>query len=161
VTDSIVGDIGNTLVGNDNLAVGRVILNGRKIADIPGLSSRQLANLQSLFGSGADQTIPTVSPANVSGLPVGNAFGSITWPPSINPVYLPAEGAIAPGLTFSNPVTAGEGQALADKTEELRTSGDDAFGVTKQIQAVCQQLLNALNTNTNPPIYAYVFAGFP
>lgn len=161
VTDSIVGDIGNTLVGNDNLAVGRVILNGRKIADIPGLSSRQLANLQSLFGSGADQTIPSVSPANVSGLPVGNAFGSIPWSPNLNPTYLPAAGVIAPGLTFSNPVTDTEAQALANATEQLRSSGNDAFTVTKDIQALCQQVLNALNTNTNPPIYAFVFCGFP
>lgn len=160
VSSFAIGDVKNTFVGVDAISTGWIILNGRKISDISGLSGSQVATLQSLFGAGAEQRIPNVTPANVSGMPAGNAFGSIPWPPSINPTYLPAEDTFA-NLPFTNPVTDAEATALADNCEILRSSGDAAFTVTKQIQALCQQVLNALNTNTTPPLYASLFIGYP
>lgn len=157
ITEYAIGDIKNTFVGTDTISTGWVILNGRTLASITGLTGAQLSALQALFPSGS---LPSVTPANVSGLPAGNAFGDIPWPPSIEPTVQPAAGVISPGLTFTNPVTDTEGQALADQTEILRNSVQDSFYVTKQIQTVAQQLLTALN-NANPPVlYAAVFCGY-
>lgn len=150
-----VGDVKNTFVGADSLATGWVLLNGRLISDIAGLSGSQTANLQSLFGSSSDTRIPTVIPANVSGLPQGNAFGSIPWPQ-----ILPVADTFA-NLTFTNPVTDAEADEFADDTETLRTTVDNVFTLVKAIQEVCQQQLTALNANTTPPLYAQIFVGFP
>jgi len=155
-----VGDVKNTFIGNDSVVTGWVILNGRKISDITGLSAAQISNLQGLFGASVDQAIPSVSPANVSGLPQGNAFGNIPWGGNLDPSVLPNAGTFA-SMAFTNPVTDTEATALANNCETLRTSTDQAFTVTKQIQALCQQVLTALNTASTPPLYASVFIGYP
>lgn len=158
VTEYEIGDIKDSFIGTDSASTGWVVLNGRLISSIAGLTGAQVAALESLFGAGG--SLPVVSALHVSGLPAGNAFGNISWSANLAPVVLPAAGTISPGLTFSNPVTDTEGQALATQTEVLRTSAQDAFDVTKQIQGVCQQVLNALN-NVNPPaMYAKVFMGY-
>ncbi len=157
VSENAIGDIKDSFIGVDDIARGWVVLNGRTIASITGISAAQIAALEGIFGAGGN--LPSITSSHPSGLPVGNAFGSIPWPASINPVVLPAAGTIDPGLTFSNPVAGTEGQALAVQTEILRTSVDDSFGVTKQIQAVSQQVLTALNT-ANTPIYSLVFCGY-
>lgn len=159
VTENTLGDIKDSFNGNDEVARGWVVLNGRLISDIPGLTAAQTTNLQTLFGAAATTRLPTISATHTNGLPVGNAFGGIVWPPSINPVVQPAAGVISPGLTFTNPVTDVEGQALANQAEVLRTSVQDSFDVTKQIQAVAQQMLTALNQSATPAIYAKVFCG--
>lgn len=156
VTEYAIGDIKNTFVGVDDIARGWVILNGRAIAAVPGITGAQQAALLTIFPGGV---LPIVTPANVSGLPVGNAFGEIVWPPSINPVVTPTAATLN-SITFTNPVVDTEAGALRDETVRLRDSAQDAFDVTKQIQAVAQQLLTALNVNTTPPIYAAVFAGY-
>lgn len=161
VTENVVGDIKDSFIATDDIARGWVVLNGRLLTNITGISAAQLTNLQTLFGSSPTTTLPTVSATHTSGLPAGNAFGSIVWPPSINPVVQPASGVIAPGLTFTNPVTDVEAQSLANQTEILRGSAQDSFDVTKQIQAVAQQMLTALNQTATPAIYAKVFAGYP
>lgn len=152
VTEYVVGDIKNSFVGTDDIGRGWVVLNGRVIAAIPGISGAQQAALESIFGVGG--SLPTVTPANVNGLPAGNAFGAIPWPS-----ILPAAGVIG-GLTFTNPVVDTEADALADDTEILRDTTENVFTLVKQIQAVAQQLLTALNVNTTPPIYALIFAGY-
>lgn len=160
MTENVVGDIKDSFNGNDDVARGWIVMNGRLISDVSGLSAQQTANLQTLFGVLSTSRLPNVSATHTSGLPVGNAFGSIPWPASINPAVTPASGVISPDLPFTNPVTGAEGQALADNTETLRTSVQDSFDVTKQIQAVAQQMLTALNQSSNPPIYAAVFVGY-
>lgn len=153
VTENTIGDIKNTFIGTDDIGRGWVILNGRVIAAIPGINGAQQAALESIFGVGG--SLPTVTPANVNGLPAGNAFGVLPWP-AINP----AAGTFDPGLTFTNPVTDTEGLALAANAEILRDTTANVFTLVQQIQAVAQQLLTALNVNTTPPIYAQIFVGY-
>jgi len=153
-----IGDIKNSFIGVDTVATGWVVLNGRAIAAIPGLSGAQQTHLTNLFGT----TLPTVSPANVNGLPPDGSFSAIVWPPSINPVVTPAAGVIAPGLTFTAPNPSDtEVQAFANQVEILRGSVQDSFDVTKQIQAVAENMLVALNNVVGPQIFALVFCGLP
>lgn len=158
VTENVIGDIKDTFIGNDDIARGWVILNGRAISSITGISAAQTTALETLFGAGGN--LPTIAATHTNGLPAGNAFGDIVWPPSLAPVIQPAAGVISPGLAFSNPVADTEAQALANQTEVLRTSVQDSFDVTKQIQAVAQAMLTALNQSSTPPIYAAVFCGY-
>lgn len=157
VTGNSIGDVKNTFVGNDAISQGWIILNGRLISDISGLSGAQTTALINLFGSAPTARIPNVTPANVSGLPVGNAFGQIPWPNGGETI--PLSGVFS-SLPFSDPVAATEAQAFAGQSELLRDTTDGIFTLVKQIQAVCQQQLNALNTNTTPPLYAAMFIGF-
>lgn len=156
VTDAVVGDVKNSFVGSDSVATGWLVLNGRLLSDLVGLTTTQLDNLKGLFGTAADTRLPNVSPANVNGLPVGNAFGAIPWP-----TILPPAGTFD-GLTFTAPnPTDAEVKTFAGDTELLETSLDGVFTLVKTIQAVCQQQLNAMNNAGAPPLYALVFCGYP
>lgn len=156
-----IGDVKNSVVGTDTISTGWVVLDGRAIAAIPGISGSQQTHLQNLFNGGAPGgNIPTVTPANINGLPADGSFSAIIWPPSINPVVTPAAGVIG-ALPFTNPATDTEAEALRNQTEILRTSAQDAFDVTKQIQAVAENTLVALNNAAGTPIYALVFCGLP
>lgn len=161
VTENVVGDLKDSFNGNDDVAHGWVVLNGRLISDVSGVSSAQTANLQSLFGTAATTKLPIVLATHTNGLPPSGSFSGIPIPPSISPVLQPAAGIIAPGLTFSNPATGPEAQALANNTEILRSSASDSFNVVTQIQTVAESLLVALNNTTTPPLYAKVFCGYP
>jgi hypothetical protein len=152
VTEYAIGDTKTSFVGNDTISTGWVVLDGRLISSITGITGAQQAALESIFGVGA--SLPTVIPQNISGLPDINAFGNIPWPPII-----PAAGVIG-GITFTNPVVDTEAKALADQTELLR---DTVNNVQQEIQAssaVSQSVLSALYNNTNPPMYVLVFCGF-
>jgi hypothetical protein len=99
-----VGQVLSTFSGVDDLANGWVILNGREITAIPGISGAQQAVLESFFGIGG--FLPIVSPQNISGLP---------------PAIVPAAGVIG-ALPVGNPPTQAEMTSLRNDTEILRTS---------------------------------------
>lgn len=152
------GDVKTSFAGYDTPGTGWFVLNGRSIAAIPGITGAQQSVLLTFFPSGV---LPVVSPQNISGLPPNGAFSGIPWPASINPVVTPAAGVISPGLPFTAPNPSDtEVQALADATEMLRGSAQDAFDVTKQIQAQAEFTLNALNNAGTPPMVSLIFAGF-
>ncbi len=142
------------------VARGWVMLDGRLLTAITGINAAQLANLRTLFGAATTTRLPVVSATHTTGLPATGSFANIPWPVNLNPVVLPAAGVISPGLTFSNPVADTEAQAFATQTEVLRSSAQDAFDVTKQIQTVAEQMLVALNNTVTPAIYSSVFCGF-
>ncbi len=152
------GDVKTSFAGYDTPGTGWFVLDGRAIAAIPGITFAQQSVLLTFFPSG---TLPVVSPQNIAGLPANGAFSGIVWPASINPVVTPAAGVISPGLPFTGPNPSDtEVQALADATETLRGSAQDAFDVTKQIQAKAETFLEAINNAGTPPMYSLVFAGF-
>ncbi len=154
MTQFAVGDVKNSFIGLDSVATGWVLLDGRAITAIGGLSAVQQTNLNNLFPAGI---IPVVSSPNAVGLPVGNAFGAIP-----QPVMDPAAGAFA-GQVFTNPPTDAELDIFADLTEELRGSvnGLRDYALTST-QIVSQQMLNALNgaAGTNR-VYSLCFCGYP
>lgn len=152
ITQFRVGDMKTSFVGNDDVATGWVVLDGRLISNITGLTGAQVAALETLFGVGG--SLPVVTPTNVSGLPPVNAFGNIPWPQ-----ILPAAGVFS-GLTFSNPVADTEADAFAEDTEILRDTSENLFTLIKQIQALSNTFLNAMNNSNNPPIYSLVFCGY-
>lgn len=153
MTQFAVGDVKNSFSGLDSVGTGWVILDGRAITSIPGLSAVQQVNLQNLFPSG---TIPVVTPPNIVGLPVGNAFGAIP-----QPIMDPPPGAFTDQV-FTNPPTKTEVDRFADLTEELRGTANSIrdYALTST-QLVSQQMLNALNGVSANPLYSLVFCGYP
>lgn len=117
ITPYRIGQISNDFQGDDLVSTGWVVLDGRAIADVPGLSASQQTALETLFGVGG--SLPTVVPQNISGLPANGSFS---------------------GISITNPPTQAEVEAVRD---------------------VAESELQALNNNTNPPMYALVFCGFP
>jgi hypothetical protein len=154
MTQFAVGDVKNNFSGLDSVSTGWVLLDGRAIAAVPGLSGVQQVNLTNLFPAG---TLPVVTPPNIVGLPVGNAFGAIP-----QPVMEPAAGAFTDQV-FTNPPTDLELDRFGDLSEELRgtVNGVREYALTAT-QDVSQQMLNALNGIAGPNrLYSFVFCGYP
>lgn len=152
VTQFAIGDVKDSFVGSDTLATGWVVLDGRKISAIPGLSGAQQAVLESFFGVGGN--LPIVAPQNISGLPSNGSFSGI---PAAT--VLPGNGVIG-ALPIGAAYSQGEVQALRNNTEILRDSTADVETEVEAIKAKSEELLEALNNNTTPPLYALMFCGF-
>lgn len=154
VTSYAIGDTKVSFVGNDTISTGWVVLNGRLISSITGITGAQQTALESIFGVGG--SLPTVIPQNISGLPPVNAFGNIAWP-----AIVPSAAVIAPGLPFTAPNPSDvEVQALADQTEFLRDTVNNVQIEIQESLNVSQQVLSALYNNTNPPMYVLIFCGY-
>lgn len=152
ITDYIVGDVKQTFVGADQVANGWVVLNGRSIAAIPGLTQLQIDNLDSLFPSGL---LPTVVPVNGADLPPEDSYSGITG------VEIEPDSGVIEGLPVGVAYDQAEMEALRDNTEVLRDSTADLAQETNEIKAKSEELLEALRTNTTPPLVSSVFCGMP
>ncbi len=150
VTPFAIGDLKTSLAGADTIATGWVLLNGRTIASIPGLSTAQSAVLMTLFPSG---TLPVIVPQNFSAFPVNGSFSAI---PAV--AVTPADGVIA-ALPFDDYYVRSEVEALRDDTETLRDSTAAVQSEIQQVKSVADSVLAALN-NSTPPLYSLVFIGF-
>lgn len=146
-----LGDIMNTVVGTDTVDTGWVVLNGRAITAIPGITTAQKAVLDGFFPGG---TLPDVVPANVSNLPAEDSFSGIT-----KPVVLPADGVIG-ALPISASYDELEVEALRDATEVLRDATASVEEQVSQIQDKSSDLLTALRVPFDPPLYAKIFVGY-
>lgn len=163
LTQYQIGDVKNTFIGTDQVAVGWVILDGRAFTAIPGLSAAQLAVLQTLFGG---TNLPTVVPTNTQNLPAPASFSGIAKP-AAPAVIAPADGVIA-ALPFDpTTYTPAESEALRDDTETLRDSAsalrDTTAAVAVQASAIqdkCSDLLAALRGSTTPQLYTSLFVGY-
>lgn len=150
VTDYIVGDIKYSFASADQVANGWVVLNGRTITAIPGLSGSQIAALQTLFPSG---TLPVVVPVNGDFLPPSDSFTGITG------VEIDPDDGVIGALPIGGSYDQGEIEDLRDATETLRDSTAALNEETDQIKAKAAELLAALAMNTTPPMTAMVFCG--
>lgn len=147
-----IGDVKNSFSGQDQVSVGWVVMNGRAISAIPGLTASQNAALESLFGDGGN--LPNVTPLNGGSLPASDTFSGIT-----KPTVVPADGVIA-ALPIGASYDQTEVTALRDATETLRDSTANVETQAAAIQDGAASLLTALRTNTTPPMYAMVFCGY-
>src|SRR5580700_4829719 len=96
ISERQVGEIYPSFVGGDDIPNGLIVLDGRSIGSITGLSQQQLTNLQTLFGANA--SIPRLSsPPSFSGLPANGTFSALN-----NPQIQPRPGAFA-AITVNSP----------------------------------------------------------
>ena len=154
ITPFVQGDTKYTFVGGDNVNQGWIILNGRQVTAVPGVSARQLSVLQSLFG--ASGNLPTVSPLQaLSNLPGSGAFSDIT-----NPAVAPAAGQFS-GLTVSSPPQQSDVQATNSNCETLDASVQSVQEAVASVIAQSEAMLDALNGAGGPTMYAAVFVGPP
>lgn len=74
---SKIGDVIPTFLSGDNVTQGLVVLDGRSIVSIPGLSTRQQTALTTLFGT----SLPTIGFLGaMTGIPTNGSIGGITVP---------------------------------------------------------------------------------
>lgn len=154
VTQFQPGDIKNTFISGDEIQQGWVLLDGRAISAIQGLSQTQAQVLQTLFG--AQGSLPTVTPLqSLANLPAANAFSAITVA-----AIAPPAGTLS-ALPFSSSYNPVESQNLAGGAETLRGSTADLQASVTAIQGVASLVLNSLNNAGAATIYAKIFVSFP
>ena len=145
-----VGQVIDTFVGGDEASNGYVLLDGRSISAITGLSTAQVTALTGLFGvGGAVPNIPVFRGFNTA--PANGAFSGIDFPD-----VAPANGVIGGCVDVAT---------LAPAAETLRDSTDTINTQTKTLRNTSETLLNAVNAaaglNATNPIYKKVFVGYP
>ncbi len=156
VTPFQPGDIKNTFITGDEIQQGWVVLDGRLISAIQGLSQDQASVLNQLFGIG--ESIPTVTPVqSLSNLPPANAYSSISTAGTIQP----PEGQIG-ALPFGASYDPSQSQALGTNTETLRNSTASLNSAVKTINDVNIALLASLRGSTSgSQLVAKIFVGLP
>lgn len=155
VTQFVPGDTKTTFNGGDEIQQGWVLLDGRKISAIQGLSANQAAVLNTLFGTGGN--IPTVTAAQtLSGLPANGSFSNISVPATV-----PPSGQIG-ALPFGASYDPAQSQALASNTETLRGSDAALQTAVVAIRAQSEAVLSSLNGATaGTTLSVKVFVGYP
>lgn len=154
ISERTVGEIYPSFVGGDNLPNGLVVLDGRNINAIIGLSQQQRINLQTIFGANA--SIPLLSsPPSFSGLPVDGSFSGIS-----NPPVQPATGVFG-NLTISDPPAQSEVIAIRTNAELLDGSTQANQGAIAQILGFSETILKSLNGSSGTPIFNKIFVGYP
>lgn len=155
VTQFQPGDTKTTFLAGDQIQQGWVVLDGRAISAIQGISQNQAAILTTLFGIGG--SLPTVTPlTSLQGLPATGAISDIT----VSDIQPPTGqiGALPFGATY-DPT---QPQALGSNTETLRNSAEDLKTSVAAIQTQAEAMLAALNNGTTgTPLYSLVFCGYP
>lgn len=155
ITNLNIGDVKQSFTVGDELSRGWIQLNGRAKTNVVGISTSQLAALNSIF-PGTD-FIPDLKLLASVALPPNNSFSSI-------PVadILPANGVIG-GATFSSTYVQAEAEVLRDLTEILRDSDSNLQQSVLAIRIKSEALLVALNSSASgaASLYTKVWAGFP
>ena len=156
VTQFLPGDTKTTFIGGDELQQGWVLLDGRKISQVQGLSQNQQQILEAIFGIGG--SLPTTSAlTSLNGLPLTGSFSGIA-----NPAVTPPTGQIG-ALPFGSSYDPSQSQALGSNTETLRGSADSTQAALAAALVQAEAMLDALtNSSTSAtPLFAKVFAGYP
>lgn len=149
-----LGDTKDTYIANDEVAQGWIVLDGRTIATIPGISGTQRAYLVQLFGT----TLPVVnSLRNIAGLPANGSISGISVPATA-----PAAGVIE-ALPISGTYSQGEVQALRDGTGDLRDSTEVTADALRQLRDKTESIRDALSgsTSTIGGLITKIFVGYP
>jgi len=154
ITELQVGDLKAAFRTSDDTVNGWILLDGRIINAITGLTQAQNANLQNLFGSGG--SLPNFSFLGaLSGLPPVGTFSGIS-----NTSISPAVGAIA-ALPVSSSYTQSEVQNLRNSTETLDESTNALQVTVSQIISNSETVLTSLqNTSTVTGAKWFVFCGY-
>ena len=158
VSDVAVGDIRASYVGSDDLANGWVVLNGRQLTTIAGLTQQQLSNLQIIYGSAPSAVLPNMPfLAGLNNPPVNGSFSNISQS-AVSPVagYIGA-------LPFDATYNQSQHTALGAAAEQLDVSVQNLNTTVQKAIGVSESLLEAINgsgSSSGGPVNR-VFAGFP
>lgn len=155
VTQFQPGDTKTTFISGDEISQGWVVLDGRAISAIQGLSQNQATVLQAIFG--VTGSLPVTAPlTGLNGLPASGAISDITVSDTVPPT-----GQIG-ALPFGGSYDPTQSQALASNTETLRGSTGSLKDSLVAIQAQAEKILDALNGGSagGPTLYCKVFCGF-
>lgn len=160
VTQYNVGDRKSSFIGGDEIASGWVLLNGRLLTAVPGLSAAQTVNLNALFGNnGSPATVPTNEGiGSFAALPNNGAFSNIP-----NLQIQPAVGTFS-GLTPANPPVQADLVNVDLNCELLLDTANDLQGTVTNVIAQSEAMLEALNgtsQGSGPTVYWKVFVGYP
>lgn len=153
ISDLQVGDVKPSYVAGDDPANGWVVLDGRKVANVPNLTQLQYSNLDMLF---SDKTLPNLPfLAGLNNPPAVGTFSSITQS-AVQPVkgYI---GSLAIDATYTQSQVA----ALRDASEQLDTSVNNLNTTVATMKSASEQLLASINSNvsTSGP-WNKIFVGF-
>lgn len=154
ITEYQVGDLKAAYRTSDDPVNGWILLDGRVINTITGLSQSQNSNLQNLFGTGG--SLPNFSFLGaLNGLPPVGTFTGIS-----NTAIAPAVGAIG-ALPISASYTQTEVQNLRNNTETLENSTNALQTTVAQIISNTETVLDSLqNTSTVTGVKYFVFCGY-
>jgi hypothetical protein len=159
ISDFVVGDMKATLLNVDNTANGWVVMNGRTLTSIAGLTQIQFSNLQTLFGTGTGATLPNYSfTSALSGLPPQGTFSAISAALS---AWTPAVGVVA-GLTVNNPPTQADVQGIQNALEHADDSGTGVQTALTTALSAMELVLDTLSSaaGVTGPVWC-VFVGYP
>ena len=156
IGDRTVGELVASYLVTDDLPNGLVVLDGRAISAITGLSQQQTTNLETIFGVTASLPNFTFFAA-LQGLPDSGAFSGIPISP-----FVPLTSQVQ-AISFTGSYAQAAEQALQSNVASTVTSATSLQSAVQQIQGVAESLLDAL-VNYTPsgvmPVWK-IFAGFP
>jgi len=149
-----LGDTKDTYITGDEVAQGWIVLDGRTIAEIPGISSTQRSFLVDLFGT----TLPVVnSIRQISGLPVNGSISGISVPSTV-----PDTGVID-SLPIGETYSQSEVGAMRDSTGDLRDSTEVTADALRQLRDKTEAIRDALagSTSSIGALSTKIFVGYP
>jgi hypothetical protein len=147
------GDVKYSYLGGDELTDGWVLLDGRAIAAVAGITTPQKNVLESIFGTGA--YIPDVKTLG--------AFAGMPTAATINAISIPTVSP-AVGVIGALPIAAGYSQsevtALKNATETLDVSSHATQAGAASLKTQVAAIASALAPNTITS-YVKIFVGYP
>lgn len=154
LTELQVGDLKAAYRTSDDTVNGWILLDGRVINDITGLTQSQNSNLQNLFGTGG--SLPNFNFLGaLNNLPPVGTFTGIS-----NTQVAPQVGVIG-ALPISSSYTQTEVQNLRNQTETLENSTNSLQKTVSQIISNTETVLDSLqNTSTVTGVKWFVFCGY-
>ncbi len=155
VTQFRIGDRKSSYNLGDEVQGGWIVLNGRAIDAVSGISLNQKLALESLFG--ANGVLPLVrSLDGFNNMPPNGSFSAIN-----NPDVAPAAGVIG-GLPFDPTYQSAQVANLATNTETLRGSASTTQAALANSLAKSEAMLQSINgAPTDAKTQVKVFCGYP
>lgn len=155
ISELQVGDMKSSFRQSDDVGNGWILLNGRPINNVTGITQVQKSNLEALFGTASN--LPSYSfLSGLGSVPPSGSFSNITN----NPIQ-PSVGVIG-NQTISSTYLQSEIVNFRNNTELLSASTTNLQTTVAQIQSVSEQLLQSLvgaGAVSGPKWF--VFCGYP
>ena len=168
-----VGDTVNTFVAGDDLSYGWVILDGRAINSVAGLTTKQKNALESFFGAGAN--LPSGLAASITGTiaaPANSTYTVLLSSPNaltINSLSIGlASGTCTAALQADGSTVSGMGAiAVTSTPQTINATAGNTLAVGKDITLVISAGASPVNLNytvattkTGAP-YTKIYVGAP